>query len=72
MSHKDAWGKHADKDNDRCLPGQSRPLECKKTEPRKGHRKLGESDAKCSGPRRACKVRDRSGFQLRSKWEGLC
>ena len=28
----------------------SRPLECKKTEPRKGHRQLGESDAKCGGP----------------------
>lgn len=50
MSPKDAWEKHADKDNYWCLPGLSRPLECKKTEPRKGHRKLGESDAKCGGP----------------------
>lgn len=50
VSHKDAWGKHTDKDNYWSLPGLSRPLEYKKTEPRKGPRKLGERDAKCGGP----------------------
>ena len=50
VSHKDAWGKHTAKDNYQCLPGLSGPLEYKKTEPRKGHRKLGKRDAKCGGP----------------------
>lgn len=49
VSHEDAWGKHTAEDY-LCLPGLSRPLEYKKTEPRKGDRKLGERDAKCGGP----------------------